>query len=54
MSDFYEEWASQFLSWANEMQFDATVSAGCEEAASELLSLARACREAEAVTSGLQ
>lgn len=45
MSDFYEEWAAETLSVANRM--DPADRDPYEEAASELLSLARAVREAQ-------
>lgn len=46
MSDFYEEWAAETLSVANGLA--SSEREPYEEAASELLSLARACREAGA------
>lgn len=45
MSDFYEEWAAETVSVANAL--DPAEREPYEEAASELLSLARACREAQ-------
>lgn len=46
MSDFYEEWAAETVTVANAL--DPSQREPYEEAASELLSLARACREAGA------
>ena len=46
MSDFYEAWAAETVSVANAL--DPSEREPYEEAASELLSLARACREAGA------
>jgi hypothetical protein len=46
VSDFYEEWAAETVSVANAL--DTGEREPYEEAASELLSLARACREAGA------
>lgn len=45
MSDFYEEWAAETLTVANSVAPDEREP--YEEAASELLSLARAVREAQ-------
>lgn len=46
MSDLYEEWAAETVSVANDLE--PADREPYEEAASELLSLARACREAGA------
>ena len=46
MSDFYEEWAAETVSVANGL--DPFEREPYEEAASELLSLSRACSEAGA------
>lgn len=46
MSDFWEEWAAETLTVVNSL--DPAEREPFEEAASELLPLARACREAGA------
>lgn len=46
MSDFYEEWAAETVAYLNTLH--PAKREPYEEAASELLSLARACREAGA------
>lgn len=46
MSDFYEEWATETVTLLNTLH--PAEREPYEEAASELLSLARACREAGA------